>query len=142
MKIPDYEREDPGELEELNRFFSTVAEKLGVQSSPALQPLVDRMTRQIEFLTQALSRRLNARDNFNSDVRTIDFEDLVAKTIRPNIIGPVKEVRIRQTFPRSPFLVPRMLDWATTGPGEIQVIVKWDTAPTDPVSVEIVIEGD
>lgn len=142
MKIPDYEREDPGELEELNRFFTTVADKLGVQASPALQPLVDRITRQVEFLTQALSRRLNPQDNFNSDIRTLDFTDQVARTIRPNITGPVKDVRIRQTFPRQPFLVPRMLDWATTGPGEIQVVIKWDTAPTDPIAVEIVIEGD
>lgn len=141
MKIPDYEREDPGELEGLNNFFQSAAEKLGIDV-PELQPLMDRITRQVEFLTQALSRRLNPGDNFNSDIRTLDFTDQVPRTIKPRVAGPVKDVRIRQTFPRGPFLVPRMLDWATTGPGEIQVVIKWDTAPTDPIAVEIVIEGD
>ena len=142
MKVPEYQREDPGDLQELNEFLMEVAEKTGAQASPKLQPLVERMSRQIEFLSRALSRRLNGGDNFNSDIRTIAFTDSVPKTIQPNVSGPVKEVRIRQTFPRQPYLVPRLLDWATTGPGEIQVVVAWTIAPADPIDVEIIIEGD
>jgi len=142
MKVPDYDREDPGELEEVNRFLAAVAEKTGVQANPTLQPLLERITRQVEFLTQAVTRRLTLQDNHNADVRTITFEQLVPKKIRANVTGAVKEVRIRQTFPKGPFLSPRMLDWATLGSGEIEVVVKWDTAPPGPVDVEIVIEGD
>jgi hypothetical protein len=75
-------------------------------------------------------------------VRTVSFEQLVPKRIKPTVNGAVKEVRIRQTFPKQPFLVPRALDWATTGPGEIQVVVWWLVAPTVAIDVEIVIEGD
>lgn len=142
MKVPDYEREDPGNVQELQNFLRDVAEKTGVQSAFELDPLISRMTRQLEFITQALTSRLSAVDNFNTDVRTVAFEQLVPKTIRAGVTGQVKDVRIRQTFPRGIFLSPRSLDWRTISTGEIEVVVKWDVAPTDPIDVEIVIEGD
>ncbi len=142
MKVPDYERDDPQNVEQLQTFLNEVAEATGVQSNANLRPLIERMSRQVEFITQALSHRLTVGDNSNSDVRTVAFEQLVPKRIKPTVSGAVKEVRIRQTFPKGPFLTPRALDWATTGPGEIQVVVWWLVAPTVPIDVEIVIEGD
>ena len=142
MKLPDYEREDAGDLEELNNFLQEVAEKTGAQSNPSIQPLIDRMTRQVEFITQALSGRLNAGDNFNSDIKRISFEQNVPKTVRSSVSGQVTDVRIRQTFPRQPFLSPRALDWETISTGEIRVVMAWATDPGQPVDVEIVIEGD
>lgn len=142
MKVPDYEREDPGNVQELQNFLRDVGEKTGVQSSPELEPLINRITRQLEFITQALTSRLTPVDNFNADVRTVPFEQLVPKIIRAGVTGQVKDVRIRQTFPRGRFLSPRALDWRTISTGEIEVVVWWLIAPTDPIDVEIVIEGD
>ena len=79
MKVPDYQREDPQSVEQLQTFLDEVAQVTGVKASANLRPLVERMSRQVEFITQALSHRLTALDNGNTDIRTVGFAHLVPR---------------------------------------------------------------
>ncbi len=123
----------------LQGFLDDVGSQGGLDV-PAVFDIFSYETAQIERLTFLATRKVTFGDQFN-------FQKVEAKKIQDGgplvlgtkgIIGQPRDVRWRS----SNYFAPRMWDWRPVGEQAIEVIVKWDPAPTEPAQVFFNVWGD
>lgn len=140
MKLTTYRRKDKAAYSLLQDFLGDVAQKMGLEA-PAVFEIFSYETAQIERLTFLATRKNTFRDQFNHQEVTSLIEDDTPVTLGvKGIIGQPRDVQIK-TSSRDHFS-PKRWDWRPVGEQQIEVHVKWDTAPSQPVPVTFSVWGD
>ena len=89
--------------------------------------------------TEALSKQLSFRDNFNAQIKTLRLYEDTEVTVQAEAL---RGVPIGCILLWSELDDYAHLKWTPVAAGKLKVTVKWDTAPTDPYDVRILILGD
>ena len=139
MKLQTYRRKDEGFYTKLQDFFDNVGEAAEVEV-PAIFDILSTETAQIERISFLASRKMNFNDQFNFQIVT--GEEIVQDTPvvlgAKGILGQPRDVRWRSAS----YFAPRMWDWRPVGEQQIEVVVKWDPPPAEPVKVLFNVWGD
>lgn len=140
MKLQTYRRKDKAAYAKLQAFLDEVAAGANGADVPDVFELFNYESAQIERLSFLNARKITFGDQFNfqelTAERVFDSTALVLGT--KGILGQPRDVRFRS----SNYFAPRMWDWRPVGDQAIEVIVKWDPAPTEPVEVLFNVWGD
>ncbi len=92
--------------------------------------------KQVGVLTRALQGKLTFLDNFDREIRLLNLSNDTAETIK------LQDLRAK---PRGVFVLGSELfdyphlAWRVISAKEIEIKVKWDSAPTTPVATEILV---
>jgi hypothetical protein len=108
---------------------------------PPFQPVGDDAPRESQLrifnetlgaVVRALRNRLDFESNFNAEIRTlsVDHDTEIELTLQ-EMIGPVLGVVI----------LDAELAWTRVTANSIKLKVKWDSAPTTPVSTSFLLFG-
>jgi hypothetical protein len=139
MKIQTYRRKDKAAYATLQDFLDDVAGD-GELESPEVFELFSYETAQIERLTFLATRKNRFQDQFNFQIVTGEKiqNDTPVVLGTKSILGQPRDVRWRSAN----YFAPRMWDWRSVGEQAIEVWVRWDPAPTEPVTVLFNVWGD
>ncbi len=96
----------------------------------------------LELLFAAIAKRLSAQDNFNSEIRLLQvFHGIQFEFKLQTLKGLPKEIRVAQVINPVDY---GKIKWAIS-PNDSRVVIAtcyFDLAPTDIVTVRLVIDGD
>lgn len=139
MRIETYRRKDKAFYSTLQGFLDDVGESAQAEV-PSIYELNQLETAQIERLTFMAARKMSFEDQFNFQVVTGERieQDTPIVLGAKSILGQPRDVRIRS----SSHFAPRMFDWRPVGEQQIEVVVKWDPAPSEPVEVLFDVWGE
>lgn len=139
MKLQTYRRKDKAAYSKLQGFLDDVGADDGLEV-PEVFELFSYETAQIERLSFLMARKVTFQDQFNFQVvigEGIENDTPIVLGAK-NIIGQPRDVRWRSAN----YFAPRMWDWRPNGEQAIEVWVRWDPAPMEPVEVRFNVWGE
>lgn len=137
-RIETYRRKDVDAYSKLQAFIDEAAAELGVEGASIFE-LWSSETAQIERLSVLVTRKLTFRDQFNHQAVTVDVEqDTPLRIGTKGIKGQPREVQWKS----SEYFSPRQWDWQVVDDQVIEVLVRWVTAPLQPVKVTFSVFGE
>lgn len=140
MKIQTYRRKDKAAYSKLQEFLADLAKTPGLEV-PIMFDIFSGETAQIERLTTLAARKTNFLDQFNyQEIRVLIEDDTPITLGTKQIKGQPRDVQIKKSSENH--FSTRRWDWRPVGDQQIEVRVKWDTAPTERVHVTFSVWGD
>ena len=106
---------------------------------PSVYDMMSLETAQIERLTFMATRKMTFVDQFNFQRLEGKVEHNTPTVLGTRgILGQPREVQFRS----SNYFAPRAWDWHPKGEQAIEVWVRWDPAPTEPVTIVFNVWGE
>ena len=106
---------------------------------PSVYDMMSLETAQIERLTFMATRKMTFVDQFNFMRLEGKVEHNTPTVLGTRgILGQPREVQFRS----SNYFAPRAWDWHPKGEQAIEVWVRWDPAPTEPVTIIFNVWGE
>jgi len=137
MRLQTYRRKEAANYAELQDFLDELSRSM---DAPTIFEMFSEETAQIERLTFLSTRKVRHADQFNFQVVVGDAieNDVPVVLGTKGILGQAQDVQFRS----SSYFATRQWDWRVSGDQGIEVVVKWDPPPLEPVRVLFNVFGE